>query len=182
MEAGNHEQAFGEAFEQYSDELFRHASLRLSDRERAVELTQECFLRAWDYLVRGKTIEQYRPFLYRTLNNLIVDEYRRHKSQSLDALLEKEETASAVEGELLRDETDVFEEVATQFDAKAALAVVAQLPENYRTVVILRYVDGFLPSEIAEFLHESENAVSVRIHRGMRKLRELLASSPHIRP
>src|ERR1700679_3555095 len=97
------ERKFKNAFETYSDELFRHCAMRLSDRERAVELTQECFLRTWDYVARGGTIEKYRPFLYRVLNNLIIDEYRKHKTQSLDALLENEETAATVEGQLLRD-------------------------------------------------------------------------------
>ena len=41
------EKQFTAAFEQYADELFRHATLRLSDRERALDLTQETFLRAW---------------------------------------------------------------------------------------------------------------------------------------
>jgi RNA polymerase sigma-70 factor (ECF subfamily) len=178
----NREQEFRNAFEKHSDELFRHCVLRLSDRERAVELTQECFLRAWNYLERGKTIDKYRPFLYKTLNNLIIDEYRKHKTQSLDALLEHEETALAIEGELLRDKTDIFEEAAVQFDMKQVLAMITKLPETYRTVVIMRYVDGLLPSEIAEYLEESENTVSVRIHRGIRKLQSLLTSSPDIKP
>ncbi|HVU75883.1 MAG TPA: RNA polymerase sigma factor [Candidatus Paceibacterota bacterium] len=172
------QQEFREAFEKHSDELFRHASLRLSNRERALEITQETFLKAWEFLGRGEVIREYRPFLFRTLNNLVIDEYRKKKSTSLDAMMEDQETATLVEGHLLRDETDIFEEAATQYDAKRVLEVVEDLPENYRTVIVLRYVDGFSPSEIAEHIGETENAVSVRLHRGMRKLRDLLASSP----
>ena len=171
------QEEFRQAFEKHSDELFRHASLRFSNRDRALELTQECFLKAWEYLGRGELIREYRPFLYRTLNNLIIDEYRKKKSSSLDAMLENSETAQQVEGHLLRDETDIFESAAIQYDAKRALETIALLPDNYRTVITMRYVDGLSPSEIAECIHESENAVSVRIHRGMRKLRDLLASS-----
>ena len=59
---------FEEAFEAYSDELFRHASIRLSDRERAMELTQETFMKVWVYAQKGTAdIKQLRPFLYRTL-------------------------------------------------------------------------------------------------------------------
>lgn len=176
------EQEFNTAFEKHSDELFRHAVLRLSDRERAVDITQQCFLRAWEYLVRGGVIGNYRPFLYRTLNNLIIDEYRRHKSLSLDALLEDEEKALAVEGKFLRDETDLFEEAAIQFEAKQALRKVALLPENYRAVIVMRYIDELSLSEIAECLQENENTVSVRIHRALRKLRELYTSPPYMQP
>jgi RNA polymerase sigma-70 factor (ECF subfamily) len=172
----NSEQVFCDVFEKHSDELFRHCILRLSDRERAVELTQECFLRTWEYVVKGEHITHYRPFLYRVLNNLIIDEYRKHKVQSLDALLEEEATTNSVEGDLLRDEFNLLEEAAIQFDAARALTMVTSLPESYRVVLIMRYINGLSPTEIAECLQENENAVSVRIHRGLRKLRELFSS------
>ena len=76
------EKAFLEAFESYSDALFRHASFRISDRERAYDLTQDTFLKAWDYLAGGGTVKQYKSFLYRILHNLIIDEYRKKKSSS----------------------------------------------------------------------------------------------------
>ena len=166
---------FNAAFEKHSDELFRHCSMRISDRERALELTQETFLRAWEYLARGEEIRQYRSFLYRILNNLIVDEYRKHKSQSLDALLENEETAVAVEGTLLRDESDELEEAMVRFDSKRAVKALQTLPEHYKAVLTFRYIDGLGLSEIAECTGESENVISVRIHRGLHKLRDMLA-------
>src|SRR3990167_10551210 len=74
---------FIDAFEKHSDELFRHATMRLSDRERAVEITQETYLRAWDYVRRGTEVREMRAFLFKTLRNLIIDEYRKHKNHSL---------------------------------------------------------------------------------------------------
>jgi RNA polymerase sigma-70 factor (ECF subfamily) len=165
---------FSALFEKHSDELFRHALLRLSDRERALEITQESFLKAWAYVSSGKDVLQWRSFLYRILNNLIVDEYRKHKTQSLDALLSDEETATAIEGELLRDDTDIVEEAIVRFDGARALRALEQLSEAYRTVLLMRYIDGLSPREIAESLGESENTVSVRIHRGIKKLQVLL--------
>jgi len=173
------EQEFKESFEKHSDELFRHCYLRLSDRERALELTQETFLRAWDYVVRGENIEHYRSFLYRILNNLIVDEYRKKKTQSLDALLEDEESALSLEGEVLRDKHDTLEESMVRFDAKKAMDALKGLPSQYQAVLVMRYIDGLSPTEIAGQMHESENAISVRIHRGLRKLRDVL-SAQHI--
>lgn len=165
---------FSGIFESHSDELFRHAFLRLSDRERALELTQETFLKAWSYVSRGEEVRQPRSFLYRILNNLIIDEYRKHKSQSLDAMLENEETSTSVEAELLRDDIDIEEEAMTRFESARALKALEQLGEAHRSVLVLRYIDGLSPSEIAESLGESENTISVRIHRGIKKLRALL--------
>lgn len=172
--SGDLAQAFAEAFEAHSDELFRHAQLRLSNRERAAELTQECFLKAWEYAAGGQEIRQYRSLFYRILNNLIIDEYRRSKSQSLDAMLENEETHTQIEGRLLADDTDELEAAMVRFDAGRALAALQELPETYRDTLVMRYIDGWSVSEIAEHLDESQNAVSVRIHRALHKLRELL--------
>lgn len=165
---------FADAFERHSDELFRHASLRLPSRERALELSQECFLKAWDYVRRGEEVRQYRSFLYRILNNLIIDEYRRARVQSLDAMMENTETRDAIEGDLLRDETDDLEAAMVRYDAGLALEALSSLHPSYRDTLVMRYVDGLSVTEISEMTGESANAISVRIHRGLRKLRELL--------
>lgn len=163
---------FERAFNDYSDELFRHASMRMKDRERALELTQECFLKVWEYAQKGDEIRDLRPFLYRTLRHLIIDEYRRKKSVSLEAMAESAE--ADVEALLPADETHTFEAAIERFEGKEALEALQELPDSYREALALRYVEGLSPKEIAEIVGESENAVSVRIHRGLKKLRAIL--------
>lgn len=170
---GDFEQQFKDAFERYSDELFRHASMRLSDRERALEIAQDTFTRTWDYVRKGGEVRELRPFLYRTLKNLIIDEYRKNKLQSLDSMLENSESG-AMEALLPQDETNTLEAAMERLDGKQALAVLPQLPPAYSEVLSLRYIEGLSPKEIAEVLGESQTLVSVRIHRGLKKLRELL--------
>ncbi len=163
---------FEQAFEAYSDELFRHASIRLSDRERALELTQEAFMKAWSYAQKGEDIKDIRPFLYRTLRNLIIDEYRKHKATSLEAIAEKHDMD--VEMLLSADESNTLEAAIDRHEAARVLVVLKDLPEPYREAVTLRYIDGLSPREIAETIGESENVVSVRVHRGLKKLRAML--------
>lgn len=170
------QEEFSDAFESYSDELFRHCALRLRDRERAVELTQECFLRAWDYLQKGEEIEQIRPFLYRTLRHLIIDEYRRKKSVSLEAMVEANE--GNVEDLLPPDESNTLESAIARHEGERVLEALTRLPEPYREAVTMRFVDGLSPQEIAEAIGESTNAVSVRVHRGLKKLKDLLEPEP----
>jgi RNA polymerase sigma-70 factor (ECF subfamily) len=166
------EREFGDAFERYNDELFRHCALRLSDKERALELTQETFIRVWQYMQRGEEVREIRPFLYRTLRNLIIDEYRKHTPTSLEGMMTEE--SEGVEHLLPADETNTLEAAITRFDGVRAMERLKELPDTYREVLLMRYVDGFSPSEIAEEIGESENAVSVRIHRGLKKLKTLL--------
>ena len=168
-------QMFHEAFERHADELFRHASLRLSDRDRAVELTQECFLKAWQYVEKGEEVREMRPFLYKTLRNLIIDEYRKSKSYSLDQMIEDDE-GGIIERSLPRDDTNTLEKAMDRHDGIRALSAIPQLPPLYQEVIALRYVDDLSLREIAALVEESENVVSVRLHRGLKKLRTLLES------
>ncbi|OHB24818.1 MAG: hypothetical protein A2542_03015 [Parcubacteria group bacterium RIFOXYD2_FULL_52_8] len=164
MEVHDKQQEFLSAYEQFADAIFRHGYFRTSDRERARDVTQETFTRTWEYLAKGGEIKSMKAFLYRIANNLIVDDFRKKKSHSLDEL--QEEGLDPVD-------TSVGSREAA-LDAKAAVAVLDQLDPSYRDVITLRYVDDLSPREIAEVLHQTENAVSVRLHRGLRKAREIL--------
>lgn len=170
---GDFEQQFKDAFERYSDELFRHCSMRLSNRERALELTQDAFMRTWDYVRKGGEVRELRPFLYQTLRNLIIDEYRKGKTHSLDSMLENAESGQ-MEALLPTDDTNTVEAAMERLDAQEALKRVDELPEAYREALLLRYVEGLSPKEIGTIVGESENVVSVRIHRGLKKMKELL--------
>ncbi len=147
--------------------------MRLKDRDRALEITQECFLKVWQYAQKGGEIRELRPFLYRTLRHLVIDEYRRKKPVSLEQLVEGREDIS-VEDILPPDESNNLEAAIERFDGVAAMAALQELPDAYREVLSLRYVGGLSPGEIGGIVGESENAVSVRIHRGLKKLKEIL--------
>jgi len=169
----NVEKEFSEAYEEYADSLFRHCYFRVSSRERALELTQEAFMKTWDSASRGTEIQNYKAFLFRVLNNLIIDEYRKKKSSSLDALLEKE---GVTEGSFDDLQTGSLEEevekIELGFKSEELEEALKKLPDAYRSVITMRFMDELRPSEIANILDESENAVSVRINRGIKKLRE----------
>ena len=59
-------------------------------------------------------------------------------------------------------------------EGREALEMLEQLDDKYKEVIIMRYIDDLSPQEIAEVVGESENLVSVRIHRGLVRLRELV--------
>ncbi|HLC76316.1 MAG TPA: RNA polymerase sigma factor [Candidatus Peribacterales bacterium] len=159
------EETLMRAYDLYADAIFRHCYFRVFSRERAKELMQETFLRTWTSMVKGEEIRHMRGYLYRIANNLIIDEARRKKEQSLDALEEQ--------GFDPPDETQ--ENVgAKNVDGEIILTLLHKLEEPYREVVTLRYIDGFRPMEIANILGVSANVVSVRLHRGIAMLQELL--------
>ena len=170
----SNETRFREAFETYADGLFRHAYFRLSDRERAYDLVQDAFLKTWDHVSRGEEVRNYKAFLYRILHNLIIDEYRKKKSGSLDALLEDETRAASTEALMAEGS---LEEAMGTLDERAlveqVLSKLPLLPPPYREILTLRYVDGLEIGDIASMLSITENVVSVRIFRALSKLRTL---------
>lgn len=170
----SHEARFLTAFDEYGDALFRHAFLRISDRERAVDVVHDTFAKVWTYIRGGYEIDNFRPFLYKVLNNLIIDEYRKIKESSLDALLEVE---GVDEGSFDDLSESTVESLAATLDGKQAFAVLEKLPDNYREVLVLRFVDGLGPKEIAELIEESENVVSVRLHRGLKLIRQQIETA-----
>ena len=167
-----HEERFLKSFDEYVDALFRHAVYRLSDRERAIEIVHDTYTKTWVYIRGGHSIDSYRPFLYKILNNLIIDEYRRRKEFSLDSLLEKDGVDEGSFREL--NDGGGIDEIAFSLDARKASLLIQELPLMYREVLTLRYVDGLGPKEIGELVEESENVVSVRIHRALKFLKDMI--------
>ena len=165
------ETAFMSAYEEYGDAVFRFCVMKVSDRDIARDITQETFTRAWDYCVQGNTIEQWKAFLFRTAYNLIVDTYRKKRSVSLDAMIDERDFA-------IPDEDDVRS--INRAEAKRVRAEIQNLDETYRDVLILRYTEDLPPREIARIMGLTENVVSVRLHRGMKELRERMGPQKNI--
>ena len=63
---------FLESYNLYSDEVFRFALFKLSDREKAKDVAQEAFMKMWLYLSKGNEIKNARAFLYKIAGNSIV--------------------------------------------------------------------------------------------------------------
>lgn len=158
------EKAFLELYEKCADAVFRHCYFRVHDRELAKDLSQEAFTRLWNSLVGGTKIENMKAFLFRTANNLVIDYYRKKKEASLDALAEDGFDPASTD----------HEHVADQALAREALEAVDRLEDGYREIILMRYVSDLSIGEIAEAVGESENVVSVRIHRAIKKLQKIL--------
>lgn len=171
---GDHEARFLKAFEEYNDALFRHAFSRISNRERAVDLVHDTYTKVWSYIRDGYEIDNFRPFLYKVLNNLVIDEYRKRKESSLDALLEIE---GVDEGSFDELSENSVESLAATIDGRKAFDLLTELPDQYREVIIMRFVDQLGPREISELIEESENVISVRIHRGLKLLRQKIEAN-----
>lgn len=159
--------AFIQAYDRYADAIYRHCLFRTGDADRAQDLMQDTFIRAWKYVAEGREIDHLRALLYKIANNLIIDNAKRSKKTvSLEDLHEKGFDPGMDETQRLHH----------RLDAESALAFLPQLKKSYQEMLVLRYVDEFSPKEIAQILGKSENLVSVTLHRALSQLRKIL---PH---
>jgi RNA polymerase sigma-70 factor (ECF subfamily) len=136
-------------------------------------VVQETYLRAWKGLDGFRGDAQFTTWLYRITANTAyttVKRRRRHRADALDAMLE-EPVETRIDAQP--------EESAEQSAALARLAgAVEHLPPKLRILVVLKDVYGLSHEEIAEELGISVAAAKVRLHRGRKRLRDLLYEEP----
>jgi RNA polymerase sigma-70 factor (ECF subfamily) len=145
-------------------------AMRLTAHEEdARDVVQETYLRAWKGLKGFRGDAQFTTWLYRITANTAyttVKRRRRYRADALDAMTD-EPVETRIEAQP--------EESAEQSALLARLSVaLEQLPPKLRVLVVLKDVYGMSHEEIAEELAISVAAAKVRLHRGRRRLRDLL--------
>lgn len=157
------EKDFLEAYDTLANALYRHAYMKLHDKDAAKDMVQETFTKTWVYISKGNVIEYMKSFLYRTLHNNIVDFIRKSRTVSLDTL--EDDGMQFAEQEKLS--------IPDRAEYNELIAKIKTLKEPHHTILIMRYVDDLPPKDIAHALSISANSVSVRIHRALQALRKM---------
>lgn len=147
--------------------LQSYAFFKLNDRAMSQDAVQDTFMKTWSYLVKKGEIDLMKAFLYRILNNLIVDQYRKRKTSSLDALLEKGYEPS----------TNPSENMINLLDGKKVFLLIQRLPLKYQKVMRMRYTQDLSLAEMALITGQSKNTMAVQLHRGLAKLKILYKPS-----
>lgn len=152
-----------QSFADYSDAIFRFCMVKVSNVELAEDFTQEVFTRYWQALRDGKIMTNTRAYLYTIANNMAKDWYKKKKSDSLDA-----RTDAGYEPR------DPNADPQSDSEYRSMLRAMDGLEDSDKHVLLLRFVEGLDPKDIAEILGESANTISVRIHRALERLRDQL--------
>ena len=151
------------AHENYGKKLNSYAFFRVSSRAISEDLVQDTFRKTWAYLVKGGKIDVMKSFLYHVLKGLIIDEYRKRKSSSLDALMEK----GFEPGE------DNSQRLMNVLDGKRAIFLISRLPEKYQKIMRMRYVQDLSLKEMSLITGKLKETLAVQLHRGLEKLKKI---------
>jgi len=160
-------ETFKKIYEEQSDSIFRFCLTRVSNREQALDITQETFLRLWKSFLEDKKVLNHKAFLFAIAHHLIIDWYRKKKSISLDKIINNEKESYDVPDEKTIDNIEVGAE------GRFLLEKINELTPTYKESVYLRYVENLTPQEIGNILNISANAAGVRVNRGLEELRKI---------
>mgnify|MGYP001597532492 CR=1 FL=1 len=159
---------FQKIYETESDAIFRFCLTRVSNRDQALDITQETFLRLWKTLNQDEKVLNNRAFLFTIAHRLIIDWYRKKKSLSLDRMINNKERE--VDFDVIDETTNDNIEVGAE--GRYLLDQINTLTPSYRQSLYLRFIEGMLPQEIGKVLGISANAASVRVNRAIVELRK----------
>lgn len=181
LKAGS-ETAFASLIAQYSRPVYSLIARSLQDPADAADVTQEVFVKVFRNVHTFHGQSSLRTWIYRIALHEASNQRRwwtRHKRQelTLDDTRENEDGESFSLGDMLpADDASPFENVARAQMRQGVEAALHRIPEVFRTVLVLREIEGFAYEEIAEILQTNIGTVKSRLMRGRAALREVLWS------
>lgn len=152
-------------YDAHAARLFRTAYRITGDETLAQECTQEAFIRAFQRLDRFRGESALGTWLTRIAVTVTLNALRR-RTRSREREVDLDELAPVHAAGLDAEEVELRERVAR---------AVSDLPELYRTVVVLHDIEGYTHAEIAELLGVPEGTCKTRLFVARRKLRAVLA-------
>ncbi|MFN0118900.1 MAG: RNA polymerase sigma factor [Blastocatellia bacterium] len=171
------EMAFQELVRRYRNPITNFVYRMLNDYERAVDLSQETFIRVYTSAERYQATYSFSTYIYRIASNLAISELRQRKRRNLVPIPSFFSDKDGDEMEIELPDTKATladDQMIADERRKAVSKAIASLPEKYRTAVVLRDIEGKSYEEISEVLGLSDGTVKSRINRARNLLKEKL--------
>ena len=163
------EAAWNQLVESTYRDVFTLCLRILRDSDDAAEATQDVYLKVWRNLRSFRGDSAFDTWLYRVATNTALSKYRSRKRRRTHE--------TGVEDDLLGQFAaggSVESAAGARLDVKEVERALGDLPQHYRDAVVMRDVYGLSIEEIAKQMKISETAAKVRVHRGRKKLKEIV--------
>jgi RNA polymerase sigma-70 factor (ECF subfamily) len=158
-------EAYGELYDQYISKIYRFIFFKVGRTEDAEDLASETFLKTWQYVSEGKPVKNLNALLYSVARNLVIDHFRQKKIQT-EAMLDDEMM------ETIGDNSDLAKKLEVSQEMKNVLTSLRSLKDEYREIIVMRYIDELDIGEISEILGKTRGNVRVMLHRALAAARE----------
>ncbi|MFP3903721.1 MAG: sigma-70 family RNA polymerase sigma factor [Armatimonadota bacterium] len=168
--------AFEKLVDEYKDKIYNYVARMLNDRDRAEDVAQETFIRAYTSLPNFRGASSFQTWLYRIASNLAIDTMRRRSYREGEFSLD--ETLQTREGEVQRqveDEGPGPEKTIQNEELRAQIEdAIVELSPKLRTVIVLYELQGLSYKEIAEVVGAPLGTIKSRLFNAREQLREIL--------
>jgi RNA polymerase sigma-70 factor (ECF subfamily) len=169
-------EAFIEVYDDHVGEIYRFVYFKIGRKEEANDLTSMIFLKAWNH-IQNNSLEDaktLRALLYKVARNSIVDYYRETGNKlRVTASLDDEENRIEVVDEGIGPQ----ERMDREADLELIKSKLPLLKEEYREVIIMKFINDLTLEEIAEISGKNKGNVRVLLHRALSALKELVEES-----
>lgn len=162
---------FRKVAEEYQDRIYTYAWYTLQCREEAEDVTQEVLVKLWQH-VDEVDPGNLNAWVMRVTRNAVIDASRRRRTR-------KAVFADGVEVETVADiagsSGQGTDRAVVAREIRSALeTALTSIDEPYRSIVVLREIQGMTYAEVGDALELPLNTVKVYLHRGRKMLREAL--------
>lgn len=164
-------QAFERLVQRHQNRVYRMARQMLGNEDDAWDASQDIFIKLYNARHSYSVDAKFTTWLYRIANNAIIDKIRQHKRS--------QNTSSLEDGiqEPESNERSIHHHVAHK-ELKGQLSLaLANLSDRQRSMVILKYYEGFSVNEIAEMFECAAGTVKATLFQAVKHLRDGLARS-----
>ena len=170
--------AFAELLRRYQSHVDRVLYHLAPDWQDRADLAQEVWIRVYRNIKRLNEPSKFRGWLSRIATNLFYDELRKRKRVSSPLSLDAPRSVDdgEMDWEIAGDNPSPDEELTTQEFYEQLQEAIADLPEVFRTTIVLREIEGMAYEEIAEITGVSLGTVKSRIARARQRLQMQLQS------
>jgi len=168
--------AFAELLRRYQPHVERILYHLAPDWQDRADLAQEVWIRVYRHIKRLNEPVKFRGWLSRIATNLFYDELRKRKRVKSPLSLDTPRSAEdgEMDWEIAGDHPSPEEELTTREFYEQLQEAIADLPEVFRTTIVLREIEGMPYEEIAEITNVSLGTVKSRIARARARLQSQL--------
>jgi len=173
---GGDTRAFDELVRRYQDRVYRLSFKILRHEQDAAEALQDAFLSAFRGIRNFKVESTFSTWLYRIATNASLMKYRKRREGHVS--LDQSQSDRAEDNEAMQVPdwtTQPLQDLLDSETRKVMEESVERLPEDLRTVFLLRDVEELSNAEVAEILELTVAAVKSRLHRARIMLRDRLS-------
>jgi len=154
--------------------LYNFALRMAGDPDDAKDLVQETYMKAYRFFDKYAQGTNAKAWLFRIMKNSYINRYRKESKEpdKIDYDDIKDFYASVKDS--TADNNDLQEKIFGNLFEDEVAKALHELPEDFRTVVILCDIEGYTYEEIADFIEIPIGTVRSRLHRGRKMLRSML--------